>query len=53
MVGSLSRQSDNTILTQFDASMASTALENLRRTGVDIRLNVMVKEVICPPSHQC
>ena len=38
-------QSAETILTQFDADLAKKALENLSRTGVDVRTRVRVVEV--------
>ena len=38
-------QSAETILTQFDSDLAKKALENLSRTGVDVRTRVRVVEV--------
>ena len=38
-------QSAQTILTQFDADLAKKALDNLARTGVDVRTGVRVVEV--------
>jgi len=38
-------QSADTILTQFDEDLAKKALDNLSRTGVDVRTKVRVIEV--------
>jgi NADH dehydrogenase FAD-containing subunit len=37
-------QSADTILTQFDEDLAKKALDNLSRTGVDVRTKVRVIE---------